>query len=402
MENLILLPERENALRIEKLRAAASVTLPENTRDEDAALLIADNATIYYLTGRVFSGWAYIPLDREARPFWFVRRPVGLKGEGVVGIRKPEDIPSGLAERGIKLLLTVGMELNITPYNDIIRLQKCFPGAATFNVSPAVSVARSVKTPMEISMMERSGIKQEAVYRKIPKLYTPGMTDIELDVAIENLSRLEGCLGQFRISGQSMEFFMGNVLTGNNADVPTPYDFALGGRGQDPSLPVGASGAAIMPETTVSVDVNGNYTGYMTDMTRVFTCGQIPEEARRAHDCSIAIHREFRRRALPGTPAADLYNMAFEMAKEAGFERNFMGHRQHASFCGHGVGIEINEMPVIAPRSRDILALNNAIALEPKFVFPGVGAVGIENTYIITAEGARCITNAPEELIPLH
>ena len=206
MENLILLPEEENALRIEKLRAAASVTLPENTREEDAALLIADNATVYYLTGRVFSGWAYIPLDREARPFWFVRRPVGLKGEGVMEIRKPEDIPVRLAEQGVKLPRTVGMELSITPYNDIIRLQKCFPGATTFNVSPAVSVARSVKTPMEISMMERSGIKQEAVYRKIPKLYTPGMTDIELDVAIENLSRLEGCLGQFRISGQSMEF----------------------------------------------------------------------------------------------------------------------------------------------------------------------------------------------------
>ena len=55
MENLILLPEEENALRIGKLRAAASVTLPENTREEDAALLIADNATVYYLTGRVFS-----------------------------------------------------------------------------------------------------------------------------------------------------------------------------------------------------------------------------------------------------------------------------------------------------------------------------------------------------------
>ena len=68
---------------------------------------------------------------------------------------------------------------------------------------------------------------------------------------------------------------------------------------------------------------------------------------------------------------------------------------------GHGVGIEINEMPVIAPRSRDILAENNTIALEPKFVIPGVGAVGIENTYIVTASGMECITNAPEQIISL-
>jgi Xaa-Pro aminopeptidase len=97
-----------------------------------------------------------------------------------------------------------------------------------------------------------------------------------------------------------------------------------------------------------------------------------------------------------------MYEMAANMAKEAGLEKYFMGHTQHAAFCGHGIGIEINESPVIAPRSRDILAVNNAIAMEPKFVIPGIGAVGIENTYIITPECARCITNAPEEILPLY
>jgi Xaa-Pro aminopeptidase len=105
--------------------------------------------------------------------------------------------------------------------------------------------------------------------------------------------------------------------------------------------------------------------------------------------------------AVPGTKASDLYEMAATKAREAGFEKYFMGHRQHAAFCGHGIGIEINESPVIAPRSRDILQANNAIAMEPKFVIPHVGAVGIENTYIVTPEGGRCITNAPEEILPL-
>ena len=73
------------------------------------------------------------------------------------------------------------------------------------------------------------------------------------------------------------------------------------------------------------------------------------------------------------------------------------------SFVGHGLGIEINEAPVIAPRSRDILAEGMCIALEPKFVIAGVGAVGIENTYVVRADGRpmECITNAPEEIIDL-
>ena len=78
-----------------------------------------------------------------------------------------------------------------------------------------------------------------------------------------------------------------------------------------------------------------------------------------------------------------------------------MGHRQKAGFIGHGVGIEINELPVIAPRSRDILAIGNVIALEPKFVIPSVGAVGVENTYVVTPNGMECITHAPEEIINL-
>lgn len=395
MENLILLPSQEVLLRIGRLRGAAVAA------GRTGALLIADNAMLYYLTGRVYSGWAFIPVDENVNSVWFVRRPVELTGKDVVEVRKPEEIPSRLEALGISLPEAVGLEMDALPYSTITRLQAVFPGAESYTASPIVAAARSVKTPLEISMMERSGVIHTAVYHKIPSLFSPGMTDFELDVAIEHLSRLEGCLGQFRIAGKSMEFFMGNVLTGENADAPSPYDFALGGKGMDPSLPVGASGEEIKPGTTVSVDVNGDYTGYMTDMTRVFSYGDIPSEAKAAHECSLAIHREFRRMAVPGTKASDIYEMAARLAREAGFERYFMGHRQKAGFCGHGVGIEINETPVIAPRSRDILQAGNAIAMEPKFVIPHVGAVGIENTYIVTPEGARCITNAPEEIIPL-
>lgn len=262
-------------------------------------------------------------------------------------------------------------------------------------------MARSVKTPAELEKVRLSGTKHVGVYSRIPSLYTTGMTDYELQTAIEYLSRKEGCLGQFRISGSSMELFMGNVISGDSADAPSPYDFAMGGRGMDPSLPVGASGEEIRPGCTVMVDVNGNFTGYMTDMTRVYSLGTLPKLALDAHQCSIDIHAEFRRMAASGASARALYEMAENMARERGFEKYFMGHAQHAGFVGHGVGIEINELPVLAPRSRDILEAGNVVALEPKFVIPGVGAVGIENTYIIGEDGAECVTAAPEEIISL-
>lgn len=392
MEPLNLLQPQESLTRVGKVRRAMA----------DAgfdALLASDFATIYYLSGRVFDGYALITADAD--PVWFVRRPIHLGGERVCMIRKPEEIPGWIERLGMAVPGRLGLEMDLCSYSLVERLRAVFPAAECVNASQALRVARSVKTAAELEKVRLSGARHVGVYSRIPSLYTTAMTDYELQIAIEYLSRKEGCLGQFRISGSSMELFMGNVICGESADAPSPYDFAMGGKGMDPSLPVGASGEEIRPGCTVMVDVNGNFTGYMTDMTRVYSLGTLPKLALDAHQCSVDIHREFRRLAVAGTPAKALYEMAEGMARERGLEKYFMGHAQHAGFVGHGVGIEINELPVIAPRSRDILEVGNVVALEPKFVIPGVGAVGIENTYIIGTEGAECVTAAPEEIISL-
>ena len=381
-----MLPAEEASLRLDKVSSQLKASGTE-------AMLAGDNATLYYLTGRVFAGYAYITDAGEAT--FFIRRPVELEGDNVVYIHKPEHIPDHLTA----MPKSIALELDITPYSAIGRLQAIFPEAKMVNASPMLQSARATKTAFEIEKIRQSGIRQERVYRLIPKLYRPGMTDLELQVEIERASRLEGCLGQFRISGTSMELYMANLLVGDNADNPTPYDFAMGGAGLDPSLPVGCNGTEIRPGESVMADVNGNYTGYMTDMTRTFALGELSPIAIKAHQCSIDICRELSAMARPGTPAKTLYVKAEEMAKEAGLHEYFMGHRQKAGFVGHGLGIEINEHPVIAPRSRDIIAEGNVFALEPKFVIPGTGAVGIENTYCVGADKTECLTNAPEPII---
>ena len=386
---LILWPEDEYNLRLDHIRnrmASASVE----------AILLSDNANIYYLTGRVYAGYAYVPL--KGMPVFFIRRPVELEGDGIVYIRKPEDITGSI---GMSAPASIGIELDVLPYSTVTRLVKLFPGSELKNASAVMRDVRAVKPPMALRMLRESGAKQTRVYKRIPGLFQEGMSDYDLQVAIEHMSRMQGCLGQFRISGDSMELYMGNILAGDNADAPSPYDFAMGGAGMDPSLPVGANGTLIKPGTTVMVDINGNYNGYMTDMTRVFTLGDIDPLAKRAHQCSIDIHRALCDMMRPGTEAKSLWNKADEIVEAAGLKPYYMGHRQHAGFIGHGVGIEINELPVIAPRSRDILQQHNVIALEPKFVIPHTGAVGIENTYIVHADHVECITTAPEEILPL-
>ncbi len=392
MNQLLLLSPEEAALRRGNLQSLM------RAKGLDA-MLVCDNANLFYLSGRVFAGYAYIPAEGDA--VWLVRRPVELTGSNVCYIHKPENIPDVLLSQGLAAPDVLGLEFDIASYSMVTRLMGVFDGSRFENANGILRAARSVKTAVELSMLRESGVKHVEVYRHIPALYEPGMTDHELQVGIERVSRIEGCLGVFRISGQSMELFMGSVLTGKNADEPTPYDFAMGGAGLSPTLPVGACGEEIKEHSTVMVDMSGNFTGYMTDMTRVFSVGEISDEARKAHQCSIEICRMFEKEALPGVEASTLYRMAEDIVAERGLERYFMGHRQHASFIGHGIGIEVNELPVIAPRSRAVLEVGNVIALEPKFVIPGTGAVGIENTYHITADGPECLTPAPEEIISL-
>ena len=359
------------------------------------AILVSENANLYYTSGRVFCGFTYITADGSVT--YFVRRPVGLSGDNVRYIRKPEQI----AEMLPAMPATIALELDTTPYSTVERLRKIFGDAQVANGSDVLRRCRAVKTPYEIARLNESGVHHVMAYSRIPRIYRGGMTDVELQVEIERVLRNEGCLGQFRIAGGSMELFMGNILTGDNADNPSPYDFAMGGAGLDLSLPVGCNGSAISPGHTVMVDMCGNFTGYMTDMTRVFYVGRLDETAAKAHQLSIDIHHRLAKEFHAGCEAKRMYEVAMEMVTAAGMDDYFMGHTQKAGFIGHGVGIEVNELPVLAPRSRDVLEEGNVIAIEPKFVIPHVGAVGIENTYVVRNDRLECITNAPEEITEL-
>lgn len=361
------------------------------------ALLIAGNTNLYYLSGRIFRGYVYLPLEGDLH--FFVIRPNDFEvTDSLTYIRKPEQITAWLADNDYSLPATVGLEFNDLFYSDVERLRKLFPDANITDSSLLLRHARMIKTPYEIEKMRQDGQHQAAAYHRITRVYRQNMTDVEFQIEIERTLRLEGCLGFYRTAGSLMEINMGSVIAGANADNPTPYDFAMGGAGADSSLPVGANGTTIRPGTTVMVDMNGSFNGYQTDMSRVWGLGELPELAHKAHECSRRILRELERIGVPGEKCSRLYEAAVEIAKSEDLEDYFMGHRQKAAFIGHGVGIELNEQPVLTPRSKDLLEDSMTIAIEPKFVIPSVGPVGVENTYVVRPAGLECLTPFPEEI----
>lgn len=363
------------------------------------AALIACNVNLLYTYGEIVNGYLYLPLHSPA--LLFVKRLNNIVGEFVFPIRKPEQIVDLLKENGIPVASKIMLEGGELPYADYMRLASLFPESEVVDGTAIIREARSVKTPLEIELFRRSAALHARAYSKIPDVYHPGMTDRELSVEVERLMRLEGCLGIFRVFGQSMEIFMGSVLAGDNAATPSPYDFALGGKGLDPSLPGGMNGTLLKEGYSVMVDIGGNFYGYMCDMSRVFSIGKLNDEAYAAHQVCLEVQDKVASMTAPGVVCEDLYNAAIEIVTKAGFADRFMGVSQQARFIGHGIGLEINEAPVLAPRIRRELEEGMVFALEPKIVLPGVGPVGIENSWVVTENGAGKLTICNEEIIEL-
>lgn len=385
-----MLPELKN--RWEKLQT-------EMQRTATDACLISVNVNLFYLTDTIYNGYFYIPVKGE--PYLFVKRPSGLKGKNIVSIRKPEQIIETLSAHQSELPHTLALELDELPYNEIVRLQAIFQPDKLVNATGIIRQLRSVKSLFEIELMRHSGQLHAACYADVPALYRPGMTDLDFSIEIERLFRRRGATGHFRVFGQTMELFMGSVIAGDNADNTSPYDFAMGGGGSHKSLPVSANGTVIAEGCTVMVDMGGTFTGYISDMTRVFSVGKVSDLAYKAHQTALEIQSDIEALAKPGIATAELYNRAIEKVKKQGLDSYFMGYSQQAGFIGHGIGIQINESPVLAPRSRDILQEGNIFALEPKFVIPGVGAVGIENSFAVHRSGIEKLTVLDEEIVSL-
>lgn len=358
------------------------------------ACIISTTVNMLYAYGKVIIGYYYIPTQGE--PILFSKRPSNIPGS--VPLRKPELIPDLLKERNYNIPTSMYIEGNEMGYGYWTRLKNCFPNCKFVDSTQALRTVRSIKTDLEVSLLKESGRKQVEIYNIIPSLFKPGMSDNDLSIEIEYQMRKKGNIGLFRTFGQ-FEAFMGSLLVGENASAPSPYDFALGGAG-DYTLPVGANGSIIKEGNSAMVDFNGNFTGYISDCTRTFSYGSLTSKAYKAQKVSIDILNRFQE-YKEGDICEDFYLESLDIAKKNGLEDCFMGTTQQAKFVGHGVGLVVNELPVLCKKSRTILKKNMAIAVEPKFIIEGVGAVGCEDTFIVGKQGTENITNIDRNIIDL-
>jgi len=227
-----------------------------------------------------------------------------------------------------------------------------------------------------------------------------GMMELELVARMEHMFRMQGHIGMMRMRGYNQEIITGMVASGDAAAEPTYFDGPAGGRGLTPASPQGSSFKVIAANEPILVDIGCCIDGYVIDQTRTLVIGALEADLKAAYDAAEAIIRATEEKLKPGTVCEQLYTDALEMAASFKLSEYFMGYGEdQVKFLGHGIGMEIDEWPVLARGFKQRLEPGMVIAVEPKFTFPGRGVVGIENTYLITENGCVKLTTAPEGVI---
>ncbi len=371
----------------------------------DAAVLL-QNADLFYFTGSIQQGVCYIPASGE--PLYLVRKDFG-RAQMESGLKQiaplagMRDLVGQLREHGIMLPQKVGFELDVLPVAIFNRWHQVLGGGAVCDVTPLVRRVKAIKSDYEIAIMKDCGLLMDKIYQRAKEVIQVGKTDLEVAAELECLARKEGHQGITRFRSFNSELFYGHIFSGADAAVPAYLDAPLGGLGLNPSIGQGASYKKIAAGEPIIVDFVAAFDGYMVDMTRTFVVGRLPEKLEKAYGDMRLVQQRLAEIARPGVAWGEVYRQCYDLAVSLGYRDHFMGNAgAQVSFIGHGLGVEIDEFPFIARGFDDqLLEEKMCFAFEPKAVFAGEGAVGIENTFWVEADGLRRLTYSDEHLVEL-
>ncbi|HWR38796.1 MAG TPA: Xaa-Pro peptidase family protein, partial [Patescibacteria group bacterium] len=378
------------ARRLQQLLAAQQL--------EGALILL--NSDLFYFTGTVQNSVLFIPT--AGTPVLMVKKSLARAREEsalqhIVPLKSPKEIPDILASFGHSPLKSVGLELDVLPVNQYEFYRKVFSNVSFTDVSPAIKEIRAVKSAYEIDRIRQTMAVLDQAFQTVPAFLREGMTELELAAQFEAEMRRRGYAG-CKMRSFNQDFFSGNLCAGPSGFTPSFFDGPVGGTGPSPARPHGAGWKTIRRNEIVYVDYACVIDGYTGDQTRLFCLGELPAHLTKAFDDALKLEAAVIAALKPGTPAENAYLLSLKLAAEMGYQDHFMGYKgDSVRFIGHGVGLELDELPILAKGLTMPLLPGMTFALEPKFVFPE-GAVGIENTYLMTDNGPERLSLTPNDL----
>jgi len=389
-------PKEELLRRIESLRRLMA------SSGIDFALIV-QNVDSYYFAGTMQKGMLVVPLDQD--PLIFVE-----KGAERAAMETPLELTPIKNDKEIRKILidkhilkgTAGLEFDVLPLALFERLRRIIGFGRYADISESIREVRAIKSPFELIQIQKSGEMPSHVFAKAKNVVREGKTELEIEAALVAEGRRIGHQGFLRMRGLNQEMMVSTVQAGYTGSISTMLDGPITGVGVTPAMPQGSSFKRVERGVPVTIDYGGVYNGYITDETRSFVVGELHELFRRPYEAARKIIEDVMIYGKAGIDCTEIYSRAYGIAKKEDLEEYFMGYGDgKVAFIGHGLGLEINELPVITARHRRILEEGMVFAFEPKFVLPPHGAIGIEVDFIVRADSLERVTTNSIEIVEI-
>ena len=394
-----IVPYSELEARLKRFRATMDVQHP----GWKLAVLFS-KINLYYFTGTMQEGMLLVPRNDTA-VYWVRRSFERAVNESRFADIKPMESFRDAAADFPSLPSAIHIETEFVPIAFLRRFQKHFPFQEVLSLDNQIAAVRAVKSNFELNLMRKSGDLHRIVLEdRVPKLLVEGMSEVDLAGALYAQMLQDGHHGVARFGMFDTEIAIGHIAFGESSLYPTSFNGPGGNYGMGPAVPlIGNRNRKLTTGDLVFIDIGFGVDGYHTDKTLTYIFGKEPEKnILQEHLRCVEIQNHLAELIVPGAIPADIYDRIMTGLSPA-FLKNFMGFGgKQVKFLGHGIGLQIDEIPVIAKGFDNPLEENMVLALEPKKGIENVGMVGIENTYIVTPRGGTCITGNSRGLVPVY
>ena len=348
---------RLRALLTEKIVDAVLITKEENVHyfsgfRGDSTVLLVTHERLLLITDSRYTEQAAV----QAPLYEIVEQRDGL-------YRKAAELA---ADAGA---VALGFEGGALVYDHVVKLRELL-GEISLDTPLHLDPLRQVKDADELVLIRRACEIADVGFAHILSYIQPGMTEMEVAAELEHHMRM---LGSERPAFQTI--------------------IASGIRG---SLPHGvASDKVIARGELVTMDFGAVCAGYHSDITRTICVGRADARQRELYDAVLTAQQRALAALRPGVTGIEVDRVARDCLADHELDQYF-GHG-----LGHSLGLEIHEEPRLSKAGKDMMQPNMLITDEPGVYIPGWGGIRIEDTVLITADGAEALTHAPKEFIEI-
>jgi Xaa-Pro aminopeptidase len=234
----------------------------------------------------------------------------------------------------------------------------------------AIEKLRAVKEPAELDAIQEAANIIGAVFLRTVRGIQPGVTELALAAEIDHEIKRRGGLGP------SFETIVASGARSAWAHArPTPKP--------------------LRKNELVVLDQGAILRGYCSDMTRTVHLGKASRRLRSLYSAVLEAQEAGKRAIRPGATAGDVDQAARNALKKVKLDRYFT----HST--GHGLGLEVHEMPRLGRGEQTILQEGMVLTVEPGVYLEGLGGIRIEDDVVVTAKGIVDLTTAPRDFLEL-